>query len=112
MLLEYVVLPERLTIYVAANSDVERENWVEHFSYILGAATCITAVGTWQGITEPVIQVEHFCASANEVFCKVLLSLVNYKKTCNQEAVSVQFNGALVVFNTEASLFNYADKIR
>lgn len=109
---EYLELPERLTVYIAANTAAERQNWVEHFTHVLGAATCITCVGTWEGIVEPVVKVEHFCVNANKAFCDIVFSLVNYKNICTQEAVSVQFNSTLVVFSTVKSLFNYADKVR
>lgn len=103
-----LVLNECLTLYVTANSDVERQEWVEHFSVLLNAVTVVHCFGLWQGISEPCVKIEHFCGDAKVAFRSIATELALYKHAASQAAIAVQFNSApLVVFDTCNEITTY-----
>jgi hypothetical protein len=94
-------------VVITANTQEEREAWVNHFARLFKAATVTRSEGLWEGIAEPSISVEFAGLGADNfaawVGGKVLEEVRTYQVAACQMAclVEVTLEGQRMAFLLE-----------
>ena len=96
----YYHLPDRVAIYIPTEFEKEILQLQKCFNHDFGGSTVINGVGSWNGsegieVEDITIIYSNVPALTDHIIQKVIRVANTIKTNCNQEAVSVAFNGEM-----------------